>query len=203
MYNDTKMKSQQSKKEMLKFIIDFIPLLLFFVAFKASPEVWVFSKSKPVIFATFVLMVSTVSCLVALKLLNLEINKLNMYSSFAVVAFGLLTLFFNNENFIKIKVTIVNIVIAFVFFYFSFIKKKSLVQGIFAGKIKMDLNKWLILDKRFMIMFVVIGISNEIFWRCFSTEFWVFYKVFLIAPITIVFLIFQFPFLKKYGVIDN
>ena len=107
-----------------------------------------------------------------------------------VVVFGGLTVWLNDETFIKMKPTILNLIFAVV-----------LLSGLAFGKmfLKMIFQEgwaitdrgWYLLTVRWSIFFICMAILNEIIWRNFSEEFWVAFKVWGNLPITMIFAIFQ------------
>ncbi len=197
--NSIGVKLNAKKQGLLQFLLDFTPIALFFIAFKVQPPIVFFNGKEPIIFASLVLGVATFFCLALSFLLRIKISKINMYSSFAVVLFSMLTIVFNNPNFIKVKITIINGSIALFIYLFCMITKKSFVKQIFDGKVVMQESLWLKLDKRFFYMFLAMAILNEICWRGFSTSVWVNYKVFVAMPVMMVFFAMQIPYLKKHG----
>ena len=62
----------------------------------------------------------------------------------------------------------------------------------------MDDVGWRILTRRLAFFFFAMGALNELVWRTQSTDFWVNFKVFGIAGLTILFLVAQTQLLKGY-----
>lgn len=182
----------------VKLALDFVPLLGFFLAFKIKLDWWIFTSQKPLIFATFVLVVTTVISFIIARLIKIQLDKFNVYSNIAVVVFGLLTLGFQDDRFIKIKLTIINGFFAIALFVCSFILKKPILKSVLGQKIIFKNEKaWFTLATRFMFMFLIIAIANEIIWRNFPTSVWVNYKVFIVVPASFLFLAAQMPFIFK------
>jgi intracellular septation protein len=180
-----------------KMILDFFPLVLFFLSYKIPVTFAFFTPEKPIIFATFVLVISTILSLVLAKILRVKLDKINVYSSIAVVIFGGFTVFFNDERFIKIKLTIINGLFSLILAGFSIVKKPVL-KSILGEKIEMYKEEtWILLAWRFSAFFAVVAVLNEVIWRNFSTSFWVNYKVFLVLPLTFIFIALQLPFISK------
>jgi intracellular septation protein len=192
----------KSRSQVINIILDFFPLLVFFICFKKADifaNFWIFKNKEPIIFASFALAIATALSVVIAKILKVKINKFNLFSSVIVIVFAGLTVFFNNPYFIKIKLTIVNLVFAFFIYLYCLITKKSLISKIFNEKVKMQNEKWLVLDKRFFYFFLLIALLNEIVWRGFSTKIWIIYKVFCALPLMLMFIMLQIPFLYKYS----
>ena len=200
--------TQVSKFNQSKFngamssVLDFVPIVLFFICFKyynTFGKFWIFKSREPIIFASFVLAISTFLSIFASIILKVKLNKFNTASSIIVVLFAGLTVIFNNPQFVKIKITIINAGFAVFIYLYCLIKKDSLVKIIFAGKIEMLNHHWLVLDKRFFYLFLTIATANEICWRLFSTHIWVNYKVFVVLPLSLLFFAFQMPFLYRHS----
>ena len=81
----------------MKFLIDFLPTLIFFIVFK-----WV-----DIFAATAALMGATALQIVGLKLLRYPVEKCTWITLGFVTVFGTLTLVFHDDAFIKWKVTII------------------------------------------------------------------------------------------------
>ena len=79
---------------------------------------------------------------------------------------------------------------------------KPLLKYLLGGALKLQDQGWIILTKRWISLFIVLAILNEIVWRNFSEELWVNFKVFGILPITFIFTMTQFSLIKKYQIED-
>ena len=133
------MKTAKNASNTIKFVLDFIPLILFFLAYRFSPE-----NMKPTVFASLVLMISTVISMLISKILQIKLEKMTLYSNIAVILFGGLTVIFDNPDFIKAKLTALNGLFAIILLIFYFLKK-PVIKSIFKGKIEMEDDKWNIL----------------------------------------------------------
>lgn len=178
-------------KKYLKPIIDFIPLLAFFLAFKFAPE-----NSNDVIFATGILVLFTILGMILLKILKIKIEKINLYSNIAVIFFGGLTMFFEDPLFIKAKLTLLNIVLCGVM-TFLYITKKTVIKSLFQGKIEMPESKWNVLNLRFALMFLLIAFLNLYFVYFTSDATWVKFKTFGVLPFIICYFALQVRFILK------
>ena len=188
--NRAKSKVKKSGNQALKFICDFLPLLIFFVVYKASPF------TNPIIIATIALVVATFIALVINYIFTKEIAKMPLFSALVLGIFGSLTIFSGNEIFIKIKPTLINLLLAIILL-FGYFSKKPLLKTLLGGIFEIEDKIWLELSKRWAIFFIFLAILNEIIWRNFSTDFWVQFKVFGILPISILFTCLQTPYILK------
>jgi len=113
-----------------------------------------------------------------------------MVSLVLVCVFGGLTIWLNDETFIKMKPTILNLIFAAVLMaglYFG----KMFLKMIFQEGWSITDRGWYLLTVRWSIFFVCMAVLNEVIWRNFSEEFWVAFKVWGNLPITMIFAIFQ------------
>ena len=140
--------------------------------------------------------------LVALAISYALIRKLPimpMVSGIVVVVFGGLTLFLQDEIFIKLKPTIVNTLFGLVLLgglYF----RKPLLQIVLDSVFELTDEGWRKLTLRWALFFFALAALNEIVWRTQTTDFWVSFKVFGIMPLTIAFALAQTPLLLRYEV---
>ncbi len=184
--------SLKTKESFLKFLTDFLPIILFFAAYKFS------NNPKPIIVATIYLVVSTIIALAISYFFTKKIAKMPLISAMLLGVFGGITIFSGDETFIKIKPTLLNLLFSAILFIGCFYKK-PLLTYLFDGAIKMEKEHWLTFSMRWAYFFVFLAILNEIIWRNFSTDFWVQFKVFGMLPISIAFALLNIPFILKYS----
>lgn len=182
-----------SYKGVIKVFLDFIPVVLFFVSYKFSQN-WF----KPVVFASLVLTIATVVSMIISKILRIKLDKFAFYTNLVVVLFGILTVVFDNPNFIKAKLTIINLILSGLMMSFFFLKK-PVIKTLFKDKIEMDDAKWNILNLRFAVAFLLIAVLNFYFWHFTEEVTWVNFKTFGVLPIMILFIGLQMRFIMKNG----
>lgn len=188
---------------LLKFALELGPLVVFFFAnsrgewlarhFPALAEL-----GGPLFIATALFMAATVVALAVSWSLTRTLPIMPLVSGFFVVVFGFLTLWLQNETFIKMKPTIVNSLFAVILLGGLFFGK-ALLGYVFEQAFKLDDAGWRKLTLRWGLFFLVMAAMNEIVWRNFSTDFWAGFKVWATMPITMIFMIFQIPLLKRHA----
>lgn len=184
-------KSQnKSRDKMIKFLCDYLPLIIFFACYKLA------KTPNPLITATIYMVITTFIALVISYILTKKIPMVALVSGIVLGIFGGLTVFLNDEIFIKIKPTIINLLFAVILFY-GYFTKKPLLSYLLGEQIKMKKAAWLTLSARWALFFIALALLNEIIWRNFSTNFWVQFKVFGMMPISLIFTISQVPFMMK------
>jgi intracellular septation protein len=173
----------------LKFICDFLPLLIFFVVYKTVQE-------NPIIVATLALMITTFLALLINYILTRTVAKMPLFSALILGLFGFLTVFSGNDIFIKIKPTLINLIFAAILL-FGYFAKKPLLKILLGNAFEISDAAWLSLSLRWAGFFIFLAILNEFIWRNFSVDFWVQFKVFGILPLSIIFTFLQIPYILK------
>jgi intracellular septation protein len=116
-----------------------------------------------------------------------------------VLVFGTLTVILHDENFIKLKVTILYTLLGGALIgalYFG----KLLLPIVFDMAIHMDDAGWRKLTWRWGLFFFLLAGLNEIFRRVLTTDQWMYFKTFGILPLTVVFAIAQTPLILRHEI---
>jgi len=199
--------NRQEINPLLKLALELGPLLVFF--FANSRGEWIVGKfpalaslGGPLFVATALFMVATAIALLASWILTRTIPIMPLVSGAVVFVFGALTLFLQDETFIKMKPTIVNSLFAAVLLG-GLLFGKSLLGYVFDSAFKLDAEGWRKLTLRWGLFFIFLAIANEVVWRMFSTDTWVAFKVWGIMPITVLFTMSQMPLIMRHSTDDK
>ncbi|MHA1547882.1 MAG: septation protein A [Alphaproteobacteria bacterium] len=187
----------------LKLALEMGPLVLFFLANARGEklaESWplIASFGKPIFFATAVFVVAIVTSLVVSYSLTRRLPLMPFVTAIIVVVFGGLTLWLQNETFIKIKPTII-------YLLFGSLLLGGLAMGklflgyVFDAVFKLTDEGWRRLTVRWGVFFLVLAVLNEIVWRSYSTDVWVSFKLFGFLPLTFVFAMAQMRLISRYS----
>jgi len=122
-------------------------------------------------------------------------------TAIVVVVFGGATLILQDEEFIKLKPTIIYVLFGGVLIG-GLAFGKPLLGMVFDSVFNLTEEGWRKLTLRWALFFFALAILNEIVWRTQSTDFWVAFKVFGVVPLTFVFAALQYPLLTKYTVTE-
>lgn len=191
MAHETKMpevKSEELKPQLIKMVLELGPLVIFFIV-NARADIFV---------ATAWFMGAMVVSLTLSWFILKRIAIMPLVTGVVVLVFGGLTLYLQDDTFIKMKPTIVNILFGSVLLG-GMVFGHSLLKYVFGDVYKLKPGGWSVLTLRWGLFFFVLAVLNEIVWRNFSTDFWVSFKVWGIMPLTIVFSMFQLPILNKFA----
>ena len=176
------------RPQLIKIALELGPLAVFF-----------FVNAQADIFAaTAWFMGAMVVSLVLSWFILKRIAVMPLVTGVVVLVFGGLTLYLQDDTFIKMKPTIVNSLFGGVLLG-GLLFGQSLLRYVFGDVYKLKPEGWLILTVRWGVFFFVLAVLNEIIWRSFSTDLWVAFKVWGIMPLTIIFSMFQLPVLNKYA----
>lgn len=119
-----------------------------------------------------------------------------------VLVFGGLTLWLNDDLFIKIKPTLVNLLLATVLFVGHYMRR-NVFKHVMGAVLSLTDEGWRTLGLRWAWFFLFLAAMNEAVWRTLSTDDWVNFKVFGIMPLTLLFSIAQAPFIMRHQVTDE
>ena len=173
--------------QMLKLLVEIGPLVVFFVINARAGIFW----------GTGTFMVATVASLIASRILFGRIPVMPLVTGVFVLVFGGLTLWLQDEHFIKIKPTIVNALFAGALFT-GLLWRQPFLKIVFGEVFRLTEEGWRKLTLRWACFFVFLAVLNEIVWRSFSTDAWVSFKVFGIMPLTMAFAVAQIGLLRRY-----
>jgi intracellular septation protein len=175
--------------QLRRTILDFGPLLLFFAAYK------LFNLTV----ATGTVMAAASAAVGAGYWFDRKIHPVPLATAVIVLVFGGLTLYLNDDSFIKMKPTMIYALFGAALLgglYF----KKPLVKYILGAAMTLDEAAWRVLSWRFGLFFFGMALLNELIWRNFSSDTWVNYHVFGAIALTVLFSMCQVPFLLKHQI---
>ena len=169
-------------------VSDFGPLVLFFAAYLLFG----------LMAATAVIIAASLVALALTWFFERRIPVMPLVTASVVTLFGGLTLWLQDETFIKMKPTIVQGIFA-VILLGGLAFRRPLLKPLL-GKMMPPMTDagWRGLTFRYGLFFVAMAIVNEIVWRTPSTDFWVAFKVVGIMVLTVLFIMTQMPFMNRH-----
>ena len=195
---------RQKINPLLKLALELGPLVVFF--FGNSRGEWLAERfpslgeiGGPIFIATAMFMAATVIALIVSWVLTRSLPIMPLVSGVVVLVFGGLTLWLHDEQFIKLKPTIINTLFGVILLGGLFFFRTSLLRYVFDSAFRIDEQGWNKLTFRWGLYFLAMAVVNEIIWRNFSTDFWVAFKVWGFTPLAIVFTMSQMPLIHRHS----
>lgn len=176
----------------VKFLVEAGPLAAFFIAYYQGG----------LMTATAVIIGATAVAVAVSWALTRRIPKVPLFSAIIIGVFGGLTLWLQDETFIKMKPTIINGLFAAALFG-GLIFKRPLLKPIFEMAFQLSDDGWKQLSLRWAIFFVAMAFLNEGVWRSLSTDAWVNFKVFGLLPLTFAFALTQLPLINRHQMAED
>jgi intracellular septation protein len=178
-----------------KLLIDFGPLLLFFLVNFLAPV----PPLTKIFVATGVFMVAMVAAVVYSAIRYRSVSPLLWFSGFMVVVLGGLTLWLHDETFIKLKPTIYYLFVASLLGFGLWNDKPLLKMVLGSAYPGLDEGGWRKLTRNWALFFLFMAALNEAVWRSTTTDFWVGFKLWGAIPLTFLFAAANVPMLLRHG----
>ncbi|MEM7188047.1 MAG: septation protein A [Pseudomonadota bacterium] len=208
--------SKEQINPFLKLVLEIGPLAVFFLTFQYGEEIlanptafsWLEmatgadalrGQSGPVFVATTFFMVAIAISLSVSWWLTRSLPKMAVVTGIVVAVFGGLTLWLQDETFIKMKPTIVNCIFALIL-GFGLLQGRSYLKYLMGDALPLSDRGWMIFTGRWVLFFIFLAALNEAVWRTQTTETWVSFKTFANLPLTLAFVAFHWPFLQRHAV---
>lgn len=185
---------------MLVKIIEFLPVIIFFVSYKMTSNL---------ILATTLIVGSCVVATIAEAIITKKLSRMQVFLVFAVLIFGVPTILLKDPSIIKWKVTVVNMILASAIFFFQFILKKNPFALLLGKELPLPDKAFATLSVYWMVFFFFSGMLNIVIafylpdlfgiTKEYAEELWVDYKTFGNSIINVIFALFTvFVLIKKY-----
>ncbi len=172
----------------MKFLFDFFPILLFFIAYKFGG---IYVATGVAIAASFV----QIGWVMAR---GKKVEPMMWISLAIIVVFGGATLLLHNETFIKWKPTVLYWLFAAVLLGGSWLFNKNIIRSMMAKQVSLPESLWNKLSLSWAAFFIVMGATNLYVAYNFSTDIWVDFKLFGSTAMMLVFVIAQSLVLAKH-----
>ncbi len=198
----TDIKAERPKSSWINLLVDFGPLLVFFLAYRMFAPADE-SSSVGIVLAvtksTGAFMVATLIALAVSKWRLGHISPMVLLSSALILGFGALTVFFQDKFWIQIKPTAVYLIFAAVLFA-GLLKGKAmlryLLQAAFEG---LSDEGWLKLSRNWAMFFLFLAALNEVLRQVLSFGGWLQAKLWLFTSLSFLFTFSQLPLVMRHG----
>ena len=172
----------------MKFLFDFLPVLLFFVAFKTY-DIYV---------ATGVAIVASVLQTAWLWFRHGRVERMPLITLALIIGLGGTTLLVHDDTFIKWKPTAVNWLFGLAFLGSQIIGHKTLIERFMGANMELPAATWVRLNFAWVAFFLALGLANLYVAFNFDTDTWVNFKLFGMLGLTFTFILAQVFFLARY-----
>jgi len=173
----------------MKFLFDFFPILLFFIAYKIYG----------IYAATAVAIVASFAQVGLFWFKHRRFETTHLITLGIIVIFGGATLLLQDEMFIKWKPTILNWLLGLGFLGSQFIGEKPIAQRMMGKNIILSASGWSHLNLSWSGFFIAMGFLNLYVVYNFDTDTWVNFKLFGILGLTFAFVIAQAFYLSRHA----
>ncbi len=197
--------TQRHIPQWVKSTLELGPVIGFFVAYLwVKDEIFTFGgvDYDGFIVATAVFIPVILASMGLLWWLTGHISRMQIVTAVLVVVFGGLTVWLNDDRFIKMKPTMVYSLLGGIL-AIGLLRGQSYLRVVMGELLPMEQEGWMILTRRMTGFFFLLAISNEVIWRTQSTETWVYFETFVLTGATFVFFIAQAGLIQKYSTAEE
>jgi intracellular septation protein len=206
----------------MKLLFDFLPILLFFGAFKYAEgqKDWaaqfatdhlgfvvsggiVGPNEAPVLLATVVVIIATLAQIGWLVARGRKVDMMLWVSLGLVVVLGGATIWFHSETFIKWKPSVLYWAMGLGFWISRAVFRKNLLQTLMGEQLQLPAPVWQRLNFAWIAFFGLMGIANIYVAYSFSTAAWVNFKLFGGIGLMLLFTLAQGLYLSRYLQADD
>jgi intracellular septation protein len=173
----------------LRPVVEYGPLVAFFIAYSLG-DLFV---------ATASIMAATALALALSYYVERRIPVTPLVTAGIIGVFGGLTLWLQDETFIKMKPTIIQAIFGTVLIC-GLLTNRLFLKTLMGAAWHITDEGWRVLTIRFALFFFLSAILNEVVWRTQSTDLWVNFKVFGLMGLTLIFILTQLPLLKRFAI---
>ena len=161
----------------MKLLLDFFPILLFFVSYKLSD----------IYTATAVLMAATTVQMAVIYLRERSLQTMHKITLALVLGFGALTLGLHDERFIKWQPTVLYSAMSLGLAFATWGLKKSPIKGLLGSQLQLPDAVWARLNMAWVFYCAFMALANAYVAQYFSTEEWVNFKLWgYVFPLTFI-----------------
>ena len=201
----------------MKLLFDLFPVILFFVVFKlagANPEAAqafgnqylsglvsggeVTLQQAPILLSTAVAILATFAQVLWLLARRKPVDNMLWVSLVIIVLFGGATIYFHDEQFIKLKPTVLYWCFALVLLGAPLLFGKNLMRSMMSKQMHLPDAVWSRLNLAWGLFFMVMGAVNLYVAFTMPLAFWVNFKLFGFLGLMIAFVIAQSVYLSRY-----
>ncbi len=192
----------EPKQNYVKMAVDYGPLLAFGLTFFACKFLKLVPAADCLIWASGVLGMASVLALIGGLIAERRIAWIPLVSCVITIPMTILTVVFHDATFVKIKMTIVDVLIGGILLGALVLKKQPL-KLLLGEALKLKEAAWPKLTVYYALFYLAMAAVNEVIWRTQSDEFWLTWKLGSMIGGPILLSICLLPFLMKNMITDQ
>ncbi|CAM8640673.1 COG2917 Intracellular septation protein A [Burkholderiales bacterium] len=173
---------------MIKLLADWLPIILFFVAYKLA-DLYV---------ATAVAIVASALLMGWMRIRGMPIDKMQWLSLGLIVVFGGATLLLQDERFIKLKPSLLYGLFGLGLLIPQLFMGTRLIEKLLADKVQLPEAAWARLNAAWGLFFLFMAGLNLYVAAAFSTDTWVDFKLFGTIGLMLVFVLAQGVYISRF-----
>lgn len=159
----------------LRQAIDFGALAAFMGTYVFLRFIQKLDGREALVQATWVLVGASIIALLAGWLLEKRLAPMPLFSGLFALVFGTLTIFFNDPNLLKIKITVQNLALSTILLG-SLAFNKAAFKYLLGSAFNLTDAGWKGLTLRYGLFFLTVAVVNEVIWRTQTDDFWVAFR---------------------------
>lgn len=205
----------------MKFLFDMFPVILFFITLKIAEKsasaslvlgkilstLGITASVKPdlvpVMLATIAVIVASIIQIAWVKLRHGKVDKALWLSAILVTVLGGMTLYFQNDAFIKWKPTVLYWTFAVVLVATDLLWNKNIIRTMMGKDIGLPERIWRMMNLSWAGFFLGLGVINLYVAFNYSIDTWASFKLFGTMGLMFVFVIAQSLAINKHIVVDK
>jgi len=171
----------------MKFFIDLLPVIIFFVVYKYTD----------IFYATFSAIIVSIFLAITTYLIKKKIEKMVLINTLLITILGGLTILLKDNTFIMWKPTAIYWLFALVLIASQLLFKKNLMKQMLGKQVKLQDHAWNHISMNVIIFMIGIGILNLYVAFNFDENTWVNFKLFGITFLLFIFMIYLALYISK------
>jgi intracellular septation protein len=175
-------------------LLDYGPLLVFFIAYKMAG-----SGLQGSMVATIAFMVAVIVSIVLGLAIMKRVSPMVWVSTILILGFGAITLYLHDPKFIQMKPTVIYVGFA-VLLGAGLLRGRPLLKWLF-GPVFPGLTHegWMKLSRNWALFFAALAIVNEVMRAYLSFDTWLTLKVWGVTALSLAFAVANMPMLLRHG----
>ena len=183
-------------RPILRAVVDFGGLAVFLVVYFVAMTILKKPSQQALLLATGGLVAGSAAALAAGLIIQRRLAPLPLFGGLAALIFGGLTLVFHDPRFIKVKPTVINLVLAGVMMG-GVILRKDPLKALSAGALNLSPEASRQVTIRYGVFFLAMAALNEAVWRTQPDGVWVLFRFPGLLILSLLFSASQVPAIMK------